>query len=143
MTRVFLCIMSLAVAGCTPSLNTVGSPRPQVQRDVEGYAIASCLASQSEPYLKDQGDAWASVVVQRMKGDLDALVDIAEQVRRENEAGNMAVIRDETRPEKGKTLPLLHCGEIVDRPAVRVAIQKAIGTLGPYYEASSGNSDKL
>jgi hypothetical protein len=105
-----------------------------VQRDVEGYAIASCLTSQTEPYLKDQGDAWASVVVQRMHGDIDVLAGIAEQVQRENATGDMAVMRDEARPAQGKPLPVLHCGEVIDRPAVRAAIQKAIATLRPSYE---------
>ena len=132
--RALLFFMSFAAAGCAPSANSIGSPRTEVLRDVEGYAIASCLTYQAEPYLKDQGDAWASVIVQRMKGDLEALADLAEQVKRQNEAGNMAVVRDETRPEKGKTLLVLHCGEIIDRPVVRVAIQKAVADLSPAYE---------
>jgi hypothetical protein len=49
---------------CAATLNLDGK-RPPVLRDVEGYVIASCLAQQSEPYLKDQGDGWASVVIQR------------------------------------------------------------------------------
>src|SRR2546429_7213897 len=36
-------------------------------------SIASCLTQQAEPYLKDQGDAWASVIVQRMHGDIEVL----------------------------------------------------------------------
>ncbi|WP_230590878.1 hypothetical protein [Delftia acidovorans] len=106
-----------------------------MQRDVESYAIASCLTQQAEPYLKDQGDAWASVVVQRMHGDIEVLVGIAEQVQRENTKGDMAVMRDETRPGQGKPLPVLHCGEVIDRPAVHAAIQKAIAALRPSYES--------
>lgn len=134
MRVVFFLLGCLAVAGCAPNTNTAGLHWPQVQRDVEGYAIASCLANQAEPYLKDQGDAWASAIVQRMKGDLDALAGVAETVKRENAAGNMAVIRDEAHPEKGKALPVLHCSEMIDRPAVHIAIQRAISTLRPSYE---------
>lgn len=134
MKLVLLLLLCFAAAGCAPSSNSIGSPRPDVLRDVEGYAIASCLTYQTEPYLKDQGDAWASVIVQRMKGDLDALSNLAEQVKRENEAGKIAVIRDETQPEKGKTLPVLHCGEIIDRPVVRVAIQKAVADMSSAHE---------
>lgn len=47
----------------------------------------------------------------------------------------MAVMRDETRPRQGKPLPVLHCGEVIDRPAVRAAIQKAIAALCPSYES--------
>lgn len=131
--RVVLLLLGLAVAGCAARVNTIGAPRPELLRDVEGYAIASCLTNQAQPYLKDQGDAWASVIVQRMKGSLDALAGISEQVKRENARGDMAVIRDEASPEKDKTLPVLYCGEIIDRPSVRGAIQKAVAELNPSY----------
>lgn len=133
--RVALLLLVPAIAGCTPDTNPAGAARTQVQRDVESYAIASCLTQQAEPYLKDQGDAWASVVVQRMHGDIETLAGIAEQVQRENTNGDMAVMRDETRPGQGKPLPVLHCGEVIDRPAVRAAIQKAIAALRPSYES--------
>ncbi len=139
--RVALLLLVPAIAGCTPDTNPAGGARTQVQRDVESYAIASCLTQQAEPYLKDQGDAWASVVVQRMHGDIEVLAGIAEQVQRENAKGgngakdDMAVMRDEARPGQGKPLPVLHCGEVIDRPTVRAAIQKAITALRPSYES--------
>jgi hypothetical protein len=131
--RVVLFLLGLAVAGCADRVDTIGAPRPEVLRNVEGYAIASCLTNQAQPYLKDQGDAWASVIVQRMKGSLDVLAGIAEQVKRESAKGDMAVIRDETGPEMDKTLPVLYCGEIIDRPSVRTAIQKVVTELNPSY----------
>lgn len=136
--RVALLLLVPAFAGCTPDTNPAGGARTQVQRDVESYAIASCLTQQAEPYLKDQGDAWASVIVQRMHGDIEVLAGIADQVQQENAKGangDVAVMRDETRPGQGKPLPVLHCGEVIDRPAVRAAIQKAIAALRPSYES--------
>ncbi len=133
MRRVIMLLLGLAVAGCTAGVDTIGAPRPEVLRDVEGYAIAVCLINQSQPYLKDQGDAWASVIVQRMRGNPDVLAGLAEQVKRENAKGEMAVIRNETGPGKDKTLPLLYCYEIIDRPSVRAAIQKAVVALKPSY----------
>jgi hypothetical protein len=131
--RTIVLLLGLAAVGCTAKVETTGAPRPQVLRDVEGYAIATCLVNQPQPYLQDQGDAWASVIVQRMKGSLDVLADIAEQVKRENAKGEMAVIRDEAALGKDKTLPLLYCGEIIDRPAMRTAIQKAVAALDLSY----------
>ncbi|MDR1968394.1 MAG: hypothetical protein LBQ32_06850 [Burkholderiaceae bacterium] len=133
MMRIILLLIGLAVAGCTSGVHTIGSLRPEVLRDVEGYAIASCLTYQAQPYLKDQGDAWASVIVQRMKGNLNALAGIAEQVKRESAKGDMAVIRDEANPKKDKTLPILYCSEMIDRPSVRAAIQNAVTALHPSY----------
>lgn len=134
MRVVVLLLLGLAVVGCVARVETIGAPRPEVLRDIEGYAIASCLTNQTQPYLKDQGDAWASVIVQRMKGSLDVLTSIAEQVKRENAKGDMAIIRDEAGPGKDKALPVLYCNEIIDKPSVRSAIQKAVATLNPSYK---------
>lgn len=131
--RAALLIFCLAAAGCAAKVDPLGSARPEVLRDIEGYAIASCLAIQNQPYLKDQGDAWAAVIVQRMKGNLDNLVEIFEQVKNENGKGEMAVIRDEATPGGDKMLPVLYCNEIVDRVAVRAAIQKAVAALNHAY----------
>jgi len=109
--------------------------RSPVQRDVESYAIASCLAAQDQPYLRDQGDAWASVIIQCAKGELDVLTAIATAVKAELAKGDMAVIRSETAPMKGKPLPVLYCGEIIDAPSVRTAIDKAIKKLAPSYRS--------
>ena len=49
------------------------------------------------------------------------------------------MIRDENRPEKGKPLPALHGGEIIDKLAASVAVQKAVAKLTPAYECLFGN----
>lgn len=136
--RVVLFLMGFVVAGCTATVDIIEATRPQVLRDVEGYAIASCLTQQSQPYLKDQGDAWASVIVEREKGSLDSMIGVAKQVKREIAKGNSAVIRVEVGPEEDRRLPALYCGEIVDVSAVRTAVQKAVTELDPSYRKESG-----
>lgn len=132
--RAIVLLLGFVVVGCTPKVVTIGAPRPEVLRDVEGYAIASCLVYQAPPYLQEQGDAWASVIVQRMKGDLEVFTGLAEQVKRESMEGETAVIRDESEPGKGKLLPVLYCSEIIDKPAVRAAIQRAVAALKSSYQ---------
>lgn len=131
--RVILALLGLAIAGCATSVNTVTPARSEVLRDVEGYAIASCLTYQTQPYLKDQGDAWASVIVQRMKGSLETFAAVAEQVKRESKGDDVAVIRNESGAEQDKILPVLYCSEMIDNPSVRAAIQKAVVELNPSY----------
>ena len=109
--------------------------RSALQRDVEDYAVASCLASQDQAYLKDQGDGWASVIVQRAKGDLEPLKAVAAAVKTELAKGNMPVIRSETEPGKGKALPVLYCNEMIDAPAVRAAIDAAMRKLAVSYRS--------
>jgi hypothetical protein len=104
--------------------------RTAVRRDVEGYAIASCLAAQDQQYLKDQGDGWASAIIQRGKGSLDAFTGIASAVKAELAKANMAVIRRENET-KDKPLPIMYCSEIIDAPSVRAAINNALRNF-PY-----------
>lgn len=129
--RCVLLLACLAFGACAADTGRLGSARSDVLRDVEGYAVASCLVNQAEPYLKDQGDAWASVVLQRTKGDVEVFARIAEEVKRENAKADMAVIRNEAEPGSDKALPVLHCAEMIDRASVRAAIQKAVATIEP------------
>ncbi len=131
--RITIVLLVLLIIGCTNKTITDDVPRSKVLRDIEGYAIASCLTFQSNPYLKDQGDAWASVIIQRMKGNPGILAGVVEQIKLESKKGDMAVIRDDVIPGQDKTLPVLFCSEIIDRPGVRAAIQKTTVVLEPLY----------
>src|SRR5262245_55716502 len=96
--RVLEPLLLLILGGCASTEYAVGRLRPPVLRDLEGYAVASCLVSQSDPALSEQGDGWAAVIVQRMRGDLDPFSDVTEQVKAEVAKNNMVVIRSESGP---------------------------------------------
>jgi hypothetical protein len=121
-----------ATASCAATPAADARARGAVQRDVEGYAIASCLVAQDQSYLKDQGDGWASTIVQRGKGSLDALRGVALTVKAELAKSNMAVIRSENE-RNDKPLSVMYCGEIIDAPSVHAAINKAVRKLTPFY----------
>lgn len=123
-----------ALSGCLTSIPANVYAQDKVRRDVESYAIASCLVYQKEPYLKDQGDGWASAVVQRSKGDIAALTAVAAAVKTEVAKGNMAVIRSETDKSPDKALPVAYCVEIIDTPSVHSAVEKAVKTLAGSYK---------
>ena len=135
MMRILFLLLGLSAAGCMTGAEKAGGSRPFVLRDVEGYAIACCLARQTEPYLKDQGDAWASGIVQRSHGDMERFKGVCEQVEHETAKGDMFVILTDRKAESAvKTVPLAYCAEIIDTPSVRDAIQKAVEALVPNYE---------
>lgn len=64
MRSAMLLFLALTVVGCVPSPESASGQRSDLHRDVEGYAIASCLFHQKDPDLQRHGDAWASAVVQ-------------------------------------------------------------------------------
>jgi hypothetical protein len=107
--------------------------RSDVQRDVEGYAVASCLIKQKEPYLKDQGALWADGIVQRSHGDIEDFRSVADAVEADIAQKPMALARRESDPMHAVPVPVPYCAEIVDDPAVRAAIDKAIKKLTPAY----------
>lgn len=128
------CSLSAAILLCAcahgPALS---AERDAVTRDVEGYAIASCLVAQPSPYLKDQGDGWASGIVQRGAGPIEAFTGLAKVVQDEAGKGDMPQSRDETAPMELKPLPIQYCAEIIDTPRVRQAIGDAVKQLTPAY----------
>lgn len=128
MASCLLAALAACAAAAAPAV-----ARGAALRDVEGYAIASCLAAQDSPYLKDQGDGWASVIVQRGKGDLRVFAAVAAAVKAELAKGDMAIIRTEAGPAADKPLPVLYCGEIIDKAGVRAAINEAAAKLRAAY----------
>lgn len=126
-------VATVALAATGTASSAVAGGRGPVQRDVEGYAIAACLTAQQPAYLKDQGDGWASNIVQRGSGDIEILTALATVVRAEIAGGTMPVARDDAAPMATKPLPVQYCAEIIDTPRVRDAIKKTIRQLAPAY----------
>jgi hypothetical protein len=124
---------ALSALACALTGSNIAYGRSDVQRDVEGYAIASCLTSQKDAYLKDQGDGWASVIVQRSHGDVEHFKKVADVVSTVVAQGHVAVMRVESDTARAKELPVLTCAEIIDTPRVREAIDKAVKKLAPAY----------
>jgi len=107
--------------------------RSNVQRDVEGYAVASCLIKQQEPLLKDQGALWADGIVQRSHGDIEDFRSVADAVDADVAQKAVPLARRESDPMHAAPVPVPFCVEIIDDPPVRAAIDKAIKKLTPAY----------
>lgn len=122
---------TLTACAATPTASVSG--HKAAKRDVEAYAIASCLNYQNQPYLKDQGDGWASAVIQRFKGELDDLTTVAAVVKAEVLKGDMVVIPDETVPECEMALPVAYCFDILNTPSVHAEVEKSINKLESFY----------
>jgi hypothetical protein len=134
MRRYILLSLALIVSEFSVEAHPIGSPRSKILRDVEDFAIASCLAKQTQPYLKDQGSAWGYAIIEGGKAPVEDLMLIDDIVKREIAKGDTAWIPDDSNPKEGKAMPVLYCVDIIDTPAVRTAIQKAIIKLKPYYK---------
>lgn len=124
-------IATLNACATTPNIPTNG--RNAATRDVEEYAIASCLFYQQQLFLKDQGDSWASAIIQRSKGELDYFTALADAVKMEVSKGNMVVIRAENEPGHEKALPIAYCFELLNTPSVHSAVERATKKLASSY----------
>lgn len=127
-------VFSITLMACAAALPAKANAYDSVRRDVESYAIASCLTYQQQPYLKDQGDGWASAIIQRAKSDINALTGVAAAVKTEVAKGGMAVIPNEVGPARDKSLPIAYCFEILDSPVIHTAVEKAIKKLAVSYK---------
>lgn len=119
-------LTSAAVAAAVPA-------RTALDRDVQGYAVATCMAAQSEPFLRDQGDAWAAAIVQRGHGSIAQLAPLRAAVLAELAKRNIPIGREEAAPMAGKPLVVMYCAEIIDTPSVRTAIARARSALSRAY----------
>ena len=113
--------------------NARAAGRSPALRDAEGYAIATCLSGQSQPYLKAQGEGWGSVVIQRGAGDVSVYRRISNAVKAEMRKADMMVVHLDAEPPRDEAVPVVYCGEIIDRPVVRHAIDRALVQLAPDY----------
>jgi len=121
--RLCFLLFFFMLSGCVRHVSNV---QTDVRRDAESYTMAACLAYQEHPYLKDQGDAWASAVVQGSQLTIDAIAEISEAVRQEVAKGEMAVIRSEAKGVGSKEVPTLYCFEITDKPLIRATIDNLV-----------------
>jgi hypothetical protein len=104
--------------------------RSTLDRDVEGYAMASCLAAAGDPRLKDESDAWASVIVQRSRGGIAPFTALAAAVRAELARRGIDRMSIETPAgASDRPVPLLTCHDIIDAPAVAKALDTARARL--------------
>lgn len=124
---------ALVLVASTIACSAGAAPRSHLQRDVEGYAMAVCLIKQPNAFMKDQGDGWASNIVQRGHGEVEILFAMAKVVDAEVAKGDMAAIMVENPPQTLKALPLQYCAEIIDTPRVRGAIEVARARLAADY----------
>ena len=145
MRSMLLIYVVMVPTGCF-SVDT--SQRKMIRQNIEGYAIASCLTYQEFPYLQDQGDAWASVILQRMDEDIGVFSNISEIVKDEMAKGEMAFMRSEGVTAKDKALPVLYCNELIYKTSVQSALTELLKEWMSNYRTSvvnntdSASSDK-
>ncbi|MGH8083649.1 MAG: hypothetical protein ACREPV_00030 [Lysobacter sp.] len=130
MMRIIATALLLAAVGCAGPAGKEVVPdaelaRAAILQEINGYAMASCLAYSSEPRIQREGYGWASVVVQRMEGGIDTLAGVAEAVKAETFKRTPPVIPDEIGPGREIELSVLHCYEIAHQPAVQAIVEEA------------------
>lgn len=123
----------LSTITATLLMTSTGQARTPLQRDVEGFAVASCLALQSPAYLKQQGEGWAQIIINRGHGSPEPLDALDRTVRAEVMRAVPYVNRDDNNPMKGLPMPVAFCAELVDRRHVQEAIKRTMVALAPAY----------
>jgi hypothetical protein len=121
------------------------STRSDVQRDVEGYAVSSCLmtlkqkegviSAKDAEFLNQQGQYGVDIVIQRGEGDVETLFMVGPLVQAAMETKPISMVQgDGPFDERSHHAAIFYCVEIIDAPKVRASIDKAIAKLKPAYK---------
>jgi hypothetical protein len=75
--------------------------------------------------LRQLGDAWGGIILNRSRLSLDRLSPLRAAVKTEITRRPMLLVHGDT-PLGQTEAPVAYCAEIIDAPAVRAAINKVI-----------------
>lgn len=127
-------IAILALIACAAAAPASAAPRSALTRDVEGYAVSSCLAAQSDATLRTQGEGWGSMIIMgRAHGDPEKWRPLHDAVRAALNPADVPRLKPERAIDPSPQLPLAYCAEIIDTPRVRAAIDAATKRLAVDY----------
>lgn len=127
---------AIVVASCGLPMSSAVA-RSELDRDLDGYAIASCMIASHSPVLIEQGHGWAGAIVQRSHGPIKIFQQIASAVNQEIRVSGFALgHRDGPVQSSRLNLFMVTCGEIVDNRRVAIAIARARVSLVRYYNKS-------
>ncbi len=142
----------ILLMGCTNIASALEKPAPSVKapasrsdvrRDVEGYASSACLtnisaadfSAQDVAFLKQQGEFWGSIIVERSKGDIEHLIGLIPVIQSAMSEMPMTMVkRDGPEDQAAQPASIFYCSEIIDNPKVRISIEKTIKKLTPFYK---------
>ncbi len=133
----------LGMAACTtPNGEAIskGGVDPALDGHVEGFAMAYCLRSLGskglpEPearVMREQGDRWAQVVVERSSGDITLFFAMMPALDAAIASAPMAFVKDEAKAGSAPA-PVYFCAEIIRQPGVANAMAEARDALAPAY----------
>jgi len=121
MTSFARVLLSSATLFC--AFNAHAAPRTQLQRDVEGYVSAACLAGQANAALAQQGQDWAAIIINRSRADLQSFEQLSKAVKETMRRLPMAIVKgDRPVDDPGAKAEVFYCAELIDDPEMRRVI---------------------
>jgi hypothetical protein len=136
MKLLFLSIIAILIVPAAEA-SAQAKTRSALDRDLDGYAISTCLLETDNTALKEQGGRWAGAIVQRSHGPIEAFSLVADAVRAEIKEKGFAQGHDDGPIASGAiAMPMLTCGEMTDQPKVAHAMSKAKAALRRHYRTS-------
>lgn len=122
------------LAGCSGESRPVkAETKPTARDDLVQYATASCFAFQQNDYLKNQGERWASAILQNAHGPVEKWTPVADAVKNALARSGVAQGQGEGPQAPTVPLPVMTCGQIATTPAVSFSIDTAAKALSKDY----------
>jgi hypothetical protein len=133
--RALIAFSLLASLAIPVSVRAEG-PHSVLDRDIEGYVMATCLAQVDDASLKEQGNAWAGAIAQRSHGDFEKFLPLASAVKEELAKTGVGVAHRDGPVGNELSMPVQTCAEIEDRPAIQRAMATVRSNLRRSYGAA-------
>lgn len=121
---------TLALAALIASVTVGTEASGATRRDAEDYAIATCLTTQSSPYLRDQGFGLGAIVVGRTGGNVERWAGLVKAVKAELAGRPMLTIHGDGPVGVEKAMPVAQCLQLLRAPRVMRAIDTALRVKG-------------
>lgn len=128
-------------AGCATNPNAPAShSMPTLDSHVAGFAMAYCLRTlgnkglpeRDVQVLREQGERWNQVVVERSRGDITLFFAMMPVIDAAMSATPMAQVKDEANAGS-LPAPVFYCAEILRQPAVSQIMTDARAALATAY----------
>ena len=132
----------LSMSACaTPQSSRNSAAQSLLESHINGFAMAHCLRSVGTKglpetdarVLREQGDRWGQVLVEKSRGDIFAAFDILlPALDAALAATPMALVKVEE-TAGSVTAPVFYCAELLRQPDVARAMDDAAAALAPAY----------
>lgn len=116
--------VALLLAACIANRTFDSALPAAADTKLADYAEASCLSSQPNAVIAEQGNAWANAIVQGTSYEAQVFARVSDVVKKSLALSDLPITHLDAPVGSDVRLYVAHCHEISRIPAVRAAVSE-------------------